>query len=494
MTAPAPTSRPGRARRAIDRFIAVVARRVLGIFYRSVEVEGIDRVPRDRPLVFVANHTNSLIDGALLAGWLPAMPRFLGKSTLWRNPLLVPLLRLAAVTPVYRRQDAVDMERNAETFARCHEVLAAGGAVALFPEGVSHAEPALMPLKTGAARIVLGAEAVRGPLGLRVVPVGLVFDVRGRFRSRALIRIGAPIDPLAAAGEGWREQGPEAVRALTGAIERGLAEVTPNFDSWEQARLIGRAAEVLERPEGDLPREESLAAGFDARRAVLLGYRDLERRHPERVRAVATEVEAYEALLGAAGVRDRQVAARYPLPGVARWLVRTLAVLAGWLPLAVVGTVLNLFPYLAVTAIAGAFGRREDTRATYRVLPALVLYPLTWAAEAWAAARLAAAAGTADWALAAALVTFAAGPLAGWAALAFHDRRRRLIAEAKAFVTLRTRRRLAAELRRRREAMRSGIGELVALYQHVAESPPGQAAADTRPRASGGEAADRPAP
>jgi 1-acyl-sn-glycerol-3-phosphate acyltransferase len=461
VTAPVST-----ARRWIDRGLAALARRVLGIFYRAIEVEGIDRLPRDRPLVVVANHTNALIDGALLAGWLPEMPRFLAKSTLWDVPPLVPLLRLAAVTPVYRRHEA-DPARNAETFARCHDVLAAGGTVALFPEGASHVEPALLPLKTGAARIVLGAEAERGPLGLRVVPVGLVFDVRGRFRSRALIRVGEPIDPLAAAGEGWREQAPDAVRALTEAIERGLAEVTPNFDSWEQARLVGRAAEVLAHGDPDLPLQETLGKGFDARRAALVGYRELERRHPERVRAVAAEVAAYEALLAAAGVRDRQVAARYPLPGVARWLARTLAALAGWLPLAALGTALNLLPYLAVTATARVFGRPEDMRATYKVFPALAFYPLTWAAEAWAAARLAAAAGGGEWALGAALAALAAGPLTGFAALAFHDRRRRLVAEAKAFLTLRTRRRLAAELRRRREAVRRGVEELVDLYREA---------------------------
>lgn len=453
-----------RTRRS-DRVLRWLARTALSIFYRRVEVEGASRVPLDRPLVLVANHPNGLIDPALLFGWLPVTPRFLGKSTLWRIKPLVPLLRLAAVIPVYRKQDQADVARNAETFARCHDLLAAGGAIALFPEGASHAEPALLPLKTGAARIVLGAEAERGPLGLRVVPVGLVFDVRGRFRSRALVRVGEPIDPLAAAGEDWREQSPEAVRALTAAIEDGLEEVTLNFESWEQARLVGRAAEVLARDAADLPRRESLAEGLEARRAVLLGYRDLATRHPERVAAVAAEVAAYEALLGAAGVRDRQVAARYPLPGVARWLARSLAILLGWLPLAAIGTLLNLVPYLAVTGVARVFGRPEDQRATYKVYPALLLYPVTWGLEAWTAARTAASlAGGDGWVPpAAALAILAAGPLAGWAALAFHDRRRQLQAEARAFLTLRTRRRLAEELRRRREAVRRGVEELIAL-------------------------------
>jgi 1-acyl-sn-glycerol-3-phosphate acyltransferase len=415
--------------------------------------------------VLVANHPNGLIDPALLFGYLPVTPRFLAKSTLWRIQPLVPLLRLAAVIPVYRQQDGADTGRNVETFVRCHELLAAGGAIALFPEGASHAEPALLPLKTGAARIVLGAEAERGPLGLRVVPVGLVFDVRGRFRSRALVRVGAPIDAVAAAGEGWREQSREAVRALTAAIEDGLEEVTLNFESWDEARRVGRAAEVLERTDPDLPRRESLAAGFEARRAVLLGYRELSERHPKRVRALAEEVAAYQALLGAAGVRDRQVAARYPLPGVASWLARTLAILLGWLPLAAVGTLLNLLPYFGVTAVAKLFGRPEDQKATFKVYPALVLYPLTWGLEAWAAARTVdAAMNGGGWLAAiAALAVLAAGPLTGWAALAFHDRRRQLQAEAKAFLTLRTRRRLADELCRRREAVRRGVEELVAL-------------------------------
>ncbi len=451
------------ARRRTDRFLAWVARTAVSAFYRRIEVEGAARVPLDRPLVVVANHPNGLIDPALLVGYLPVAPRFLGKSTLWRIAPLVPLLRLAAVIPVYRRQDDADVARNAETFERSHELLAGGGALALFPEGASHAEPALLPLKTGAARIVLGAEAERGPLGLRVVPVGLVFDVRGRFRSRALVRVGAPIDPIAAAGAGWREQTPEAVRALTAAIESGLEEVTLNFESWDEARRIGRAAEVLERDAEDLPRQESLAAGFEARRAVLLGYRDLAERYPERVAAVAAEVAAYEALLGAAGVRDRQVAARYPLPGVARWLARTLAILCGWLPLAALGTLLNLLPYLGVTAVARVWGRPEDQTATYKVYPALALYPLTWGLEAWAAARAAVAAGFGGWTPAAALAVLAAGPLTGWAALAFHDRRRRLQAEARAFLTLRTRQRLAEELRCRRQAVRRGVEELIAL-------------------------------
>ena len=185
---------------------------------------GAGRIPRDRPLVLVANHVNGLIDPLLLIGPLPdlpAPPRFLAKSTLWKNPLVRPFLELAGAIPVYRRQDeGADPAKNADTFARCHELLAKGGALALFPEGTSHSDPALKPLKTGAARIVLEAERKFPGIGTRIVPVGLLFDAKQTFRSRVLVQVGEPIDPAPEIALGAQDP-IAAARALTARIDDG---------------------------------------------------------------------------------------------------------------------------------------------------------------------------------------------------------------------------------------------------------------------------------
>jgi 1-acyl-sn-glycerol-3-phosphate acyltransferase len=204
----------------------------VSIFFREARVEKIERL-RAAPgaRLLVAHHVNSLIDPLLIFAKIPGSPRFLAKSTLWKHPVVAPLVILSDALPVYRHQDGVDVARNIDTFSRAREILGQGGTVALFPEGRSHSEPSPLPLKTGAARIVLATAAEGHAEGLRVVPIGIVYEDKGRFRSRVVLRVGEPIDPAPEAAAYARE-GRAAVRALTDRIAAGLAEATPRGTVW----------------------------------------------------------------------------------------------------------------------------------------------------------------------------------------------------------------------------------------------------------------------
>jgi 1-acyl-sn-glycerol-3-phosphate acyltransferase len=451
--------------RSPARILSRLARLLLAAFYREVAVVGRERLPRSRPLVIVANHVNGLVDPLLILGTLPVRARFLAKSTLWKIPVLGRLLTLGGAIPVYRRQDVGEeaklsgaeavAEKNRETFARCRAVLAAGGAVALFPEGTSHNLPALQPLKTGAARIALEAEAERRQAAapgeaVQIVPVGLLFDVRPRFRSRAFVQVGEPID-LAAEPVG-------AVRELTARIDAGLRVVTLNYTSWDEARLIARAADLVGRPELELPRRRSLAEGIELRRALLAGYREIAARRPERVATAAEAVRRYDRLLRALGLRDDQVAAAYPPFGVARFVAQSLLRLLVHLPLAVVGTALNLLPYLIVRIIARQVRHAPDQGATWKVFSSLVVYPVGWALAGIAVTRWT---GSAWLGVLAAL----AAPWAGWAGLRFHETRLRFGREAWAYLVLRTRGHAAADVRRMRDEVYREVEDLIAEWE-----------------------------
>ena len=157
--------------------------------------------------------SNGLMDPLLLLCLSPRPVSFLAKSPLFTMPFVSLFVKAFDSIPVYRPQDAdADVRRNRETFAKAREMLKRGGVLALFPEGVSHDEPRLMPLKSGAARIVLGAAAEGG---VTVVPAGLTYEARDLFRSSALLRVAEPFTvepiPLDEKGEPPRT----AVKALT---------------------------------------------------------------------------------------------------------------------------------------------------------------------------------------------------------------------------------------------------------------------------------------
>ena len=446
-----------------DRFMRTVARLVLKVFFREVEVVGAERIPRDRPLVLVANHVNGLIDPLLLMGTMPVTPRFLAKSTLWKIPILRPFLALAGTIPVYRRQDeGADPSRNLETFARSHDLLAKRGVLALFPEGTSHNDPSLKPLKTGAARIVLEAERKVPGLGVRIVPIGLLFDAKETFRSRALVQVGEPIDPTPEI-ELDRQDPVAAFRELTARIDQGLQDVTLNYATWEDARLARRAADLYRRRDPEVPGRGKLSESVAVRRAFLEGYRDLRERHPERTAAVVEAVRDYDNLLHAFHLRDDQVGAAYRLSPVTRFVVRSLLRMLIHLPLAIVGTILTWPVYRLVGAIVKRATRNADQVATLKVLGAILLFPLTWIAEGFLLGHY-----LGPWIGALLALT---APFTAYIALLFHDQRTVFWKESRAYLLLRTRRRLAAELKEKRETVLhqvEDLAQLAAAGQHSA--------------------------
>src|SRR5437762_6428977 len=169
-------------------------RMLIRIFFRRIEVTGVERVPLEGPVIFVLNHPNGLIDPAFLLCLAPRRVSFLAKAPLFRMPIIGSIVRAVEAIPVHRRQDAgADLRKNAETFEAAQAVLVKGGTIAIFPEGTSHSDPKLRPLKTGTARIALGAAAgLPADLALEIVPAGLHYRAKQTFRSAALRHCGTP--------------------------------------------------------------------------------------------------------------------------------------------------------------------------------------------------------------------------------------------------------------------------------------------------------------
>jgi 1-acyl-sn-glycerol-3-phosphate acyltransferase len=171
-------------------------------FYRDIPVTGRNNIPVDAPLLIAVNHQNALVD-SLIVGWV--MPRRItmtAKATLTDNPLVALLFKTVGVVPLRRISDEarkstgvpVDRSRNTEAFREILDLLEKRGAVLIFPEGKSHNEFGLEPLRSGMARLALQARDERSISGVKILPVGLVFENKGEPGTIAGVNIGEPID------------------------------------------------------------------------------------------------------------------------------------------------------------------------------------------------------------------------------------------------------------------------------------------------------------
>lgn len=433
-----------RLRPLTDRLLTLLARLALRGFFRRVEVAGTDAVRGDRPVLVVANHFYGMVDPVMLAGVFGRLPRFLAKSTLWDLAPVRPLLSLAGMIPVYRPEDATDVAGNREVFAVCHRVLARGGLVGIFPEGVTHDDPAIRPVRTGAARIALGAHAA-GVGGLRIVPVGLVFDDKIALRSRVLARVGRPVDvgavaaDLGGAGRPVDDTDRAAVRALTDLIAARLREVAPDYRSDREARVLRRAADVALRTgrgegvEVSLAEQEALARRLAAAPAA---QRD----------EIAQALARYHLDLDLAGLRDRQVEPGYRASTLLRRSLATTARLVLLAPLALLGAAWNLVPYWIVRLV-GRVVSEPVTKGTARLLTALVVFPVAWSGAAVLDAWDGALAGVA---------VFLLAPVLGLVAVGWSESLVRVHRDWRGWIGLTERRALLPAVREaRREVVRA---------------------------------------
>lgn len=422
-----------------------VARAAAGVYYRLTRAGA--TVPADGPVLLVANHPNSLFDAALVAAVAGRPLRFLAKAPLFTDAQVGWLVRGAGAIPVYRAvDDPGAMGRNRDMFAAVWAALAEGAAVALFPEGTSHSEPRLAPLKTGAARIALGAAARHG-VACAIVPVGLSFRQKERFRSEALVLVGEPLD--------WSDlhaEAPEnaaAVQALTARLADALQQVTLNLERWEDAPLVETAEAVWAAEFGA---ERGAVPRLGRQRGTADALAGLRAAADPRLPALAHDLGRHARLLRALGLSPAELHQRPGWLAAARWALKRLALFALTLPPALLGTLL-LWPPYRLTGVLEARARpAHDIRSTYKLLVGTALF-LGW----WLLLGLATGWAAGGWAAAAVLILL---PPLGLLTLGVRERAQQARTDARRWLLLRRRPARIEELRRRQRELAVRLRDL----------------------------------
>ena len=220
----------------------------LHIYYKRIVVEGLENIPKNQPLILVANHQNALIDPLLVATHISIRPYFLTRAAVFKNPIAAYLLNLIQMLPVYRVLDGFStIPQNQRTFQKTNQVLQQKGSVLIFAEGNHSIVRNIRPLSKGFTRMAYGALAQCPELAPVVLPIGIQYSAHKRSAGMARITLGKsiPVDP-----------DPTQALKLTKQVEQALKSLVvdiPNAHYPETLdKLLSNQIDVTSKQEVEL--------------------------------------------------------------------------------------------------------------------------------------------------------------------------------------------------------------------------------------------------
>ena len=351
-------------------------RLICRVFYRKVEVLGNIPQVETGGVIVCANHVNALVDPVVVQAATSRKLRPLARSGLFHSPF-APILKAIGAVPIFRRGDpGVNTSQNLDSFSKCYELLAQNEALIIFPEGQSHGDPHLHQLKTGAARMALGAISVNQQV--TVIPAGLTFGSKRRFRSRVLVNFGSAIDLSVGDSLAPREK----INLITQRISSGLTAVTLNAGTWEEIDLVNRLERFFSIRHGKY-HARSLSQRFKALQRLIDGQKLLQVHEPRRVRALVSKLKAFENLRKCLGIQDYHLTIHYKPLLIISYLLRTAGILIFVLPIALIGVVNSFIPWYITSRMAPRFAKGPDQMDTARILVGSVAFLGFWSLQSF---------------------------------------------------------------------------------------------------------------
>ncbi len=150
--------------------------------YYSLSFEGLENIPKDGSNIFASNH-RSYSDPVFIALHARVPISYMAKEELFQqNIFFTALIRFFGAFPVTRGKG------DTSAIDTAMEKLEMGRNLVIFPEGTRSKDGKVGKGKTGVALIAAVAQ-------VPVVPVGISFDGKLKFRRKVVVRFGKPIRP-----------------------------------------------------------------------------------------------------------------------------------------------------------------------------------------------------------------------------------------------------------------------------------------------------------
>lgn len=160
-----------------------ILRQIVIFIYKIVynlHFEGLENISKSGGRIYASNH-RSYADPVLISIKVPKRFAYMAKEELFRNPFFSALIRFMGAFPVVRGSGDLSVIDTAS------DKLRIGKNLVIFPEGTRSKDGKVGKGKTGVALIAAKTQA-------DVIPVGIVFEGKLKFRKKVVVKYGKPIN------------------------------------------------------------------------------------------------------------------------------------------------------------------------------------------------------------------------------------------------------------------------------------------------------------
>lgn len=351
------------------------------LYFKTKYVTGKQNIPKGKPVMFVANHPGAFMDPIVIGSFADRSLYYIARGESFKNKIAAWFYSKLHMIPVYRKEETPELtHKNDYVFKACFSHFEKGRSLMIFPEGTSKIEHRLRKVKSGAARIALGAEAKNNfELDLTIVPVGLTYSNPKNFRTDVHVSFGEPIK-LKDWKEAYNQDSFKTAKQLTKEIESRIKSQMLLIEHKEHDLLFEQLHEVyfeemvkrFEQP--NLTKEEKLAL----KNTMVKGIEFFKKEDP----AFSTKLERLleEYYFEISTVSNKIPDFNKRLIDWKKSMTRHLFSLVFGVPFFIIGFLANIIPYKLSGFLAEKLSQRDDFTGGLRLVIGTFAFLFTYIA------------------------------------------------------------------------------------------------------------------
>lgn len=268
--------------------------------FRNMHIHGLEKLPKDKPMILASNHPNSFLDGVVHSHYFKYPIYSLARGDVFNNPIAKKLMYSVNMRPIWRATDAKNSsEKNAQTFAAVTELFNENGVVVIFPEGICVIEKRLRSIKKGTARMAQYAfeNSTQKPLDLYIVPIGINYTKPAGVRQEVYINIQDPI-PYSEYLNQMEENSVLAINGITNRIEEHLQQSVIHIENPKNDNWVEEILTALRNKNYVSPFQYSVFNNkkFQVEKTFTDNLNTLEKTNPEKAETVLNNIKKYTAV------------------------------------------------------------------------------------------------------------------------------------------------------------------------------------------------------